>query len=93
MTLEEIVQDMAERLAALESKVEGLSIPDVRVGDTLYGYCNGFFGRDSYGPKEVTFVGRDYIVAEEDGQVVTATFNDGWDISIAKEWLDPDEEY
>lgn len=37
-------------------------------GLMLYGYCNGFFGRDSYGDKRVVAWGVDWIVVrEEDG--------------------------
>ena len=36
------------------------------VGDKLYGYCGGFFGRDSYGEKTVEAVGRDWVVVRED---------------------------
>jgi hypothetical protein len=31
----------------------------VGVGDTLYGFCNGYFGRDSYGDKRVVAVGKE----------------------------------
>lgn len=42
-------------------------------GDTLYGFCGGAFGRDSYGDKIVIAVGRDWLVARESGQPVFAT--------------------
>lgn len=41
-------------------------------GDTLYGFCEGFFGRDSYGDKVVVAVGRDWIVCREEGEPVFA---------------------
>lgn len=35
------------------------------VGTVLYGYCNGYFGRDSYGSKRIEAEGVDWIVARE----------------------------
>lgn len=37
----------------------------VRVGTVVYGYCNGFFGRDSYNDKRVEAVGADWVVARD----------------------------
>lgn len=44
--------------------------------DKLQGFCNGFFGRDSYGDKSIEGEGNDWIVAREiDSQkIVIATF-------------------
>jgi hypothetical protein len=45
----------------------------LRVGLVLYGYCNGYFGRDSYRDKRVEAFGVDWIVArEENGTPVFA---------------------
>lgn len=45
------------------------------VGTILYGYCNGYFGRDSYGPKRVEGVGEDWLVARDNiGRLYFATF-------------------
>lgn len=41
----------------------------VTVGTVLYGFCGGFFGRDSYGNKTVEAIGKDWVVAREDGLV------------------------
>ena len=47
----------------------------VEIGTLLNGYCNGFFGRDSYGEKRVEGVGADWIVVrEEDGGPNFASF-------------------
>jgi hypothetical protein len=35
------------------------------VGLPLYGYCEGYFGRDSYGAKRIEAFGVDWIVARE----------------------------
>lgn len=46
----------------------------IRVGTILYGYCGGYFGRDSYNDKRVEAVGADWVVAREEdsGHVVLA---------------------
>lgn len=38
----------------------------VQVGDTLFGFCGGYFGRDSYEDKRVEAVGKDWIVCRDD---------------------------
>jgi len=47
----------------------------IQVGDILKGFCNGWFGRDSYGDKRVEGVGKDWIVARDivTGHVQVAT--------------------
>jgi hypothetical protein len=47
-------------------------------GKTLYGFCNGYFGRDSYEDKVIEGEGKDWIVAREmhTGSVVFAVFED-----------------
>lgn len=32
------------------------------VGTVLYGYCDGFFGRDGYGGKRIEAIGADWVV-------------------------------
>jgi hypothetical protein len=44
----------------------------IEPGDTLYGFCGGAFGGGSYGDKVVVAVGRDWVVAREDGRPVFA---------------------
>lgn len=53
--------------------------PQLRVGQMLYGYCGGFFGRDSYDTKRIEAVGTDWVVAREvdSGQVVFAQARKG----------------
>lgn len=43
------------------------------VGMTLYGYCGGIFGRDSYGDKKIVQIIGDYIEVEENGVTNYAT--------------------
>lgn len=45
-------------------------------GETLYGFCNGYFGRDSYADKRVEAAGVDWVVCrDEEGNVHFATFD------------------
>lgn len=37
----------------------------VQIGMHLYGYCCGYFGRDSYGKKRIVDIGADYICVTE----------------------------
>jgi len=58
--------------------------PPLAVGDVLgadddghAGFCGGMFGRDSYGPKTVLAIGRDWVVAREQdprGRVVLCRY-------------------
>ena len=46
------------------------------VGTVLYGYCNGYFGRDSYADKRIEAVGTDWIVARDEyGKIHFADFD------------------
>ncbi len=62
-------------------------------GVKIYGYCNGYFGRDSYGEKTIVASGswnnENYIVAKEEG-FERLSFASGFDIETAHEWLDDD---
>ena len=37
----------------------------IRIGDLLYGYCGGCFGRDSHENKRIEAIGADWVVARE----------------------------
>ena len=43
----------------------GAALPSLRVGDVLYGFCHGTFGRDSYGEKTVIAIGPDWVLLSE----------------------------
>ena len=58
-------------------------------GDILYGFCGGYFGRDSYREKVVVALGRDWIVAREDGRPVFAAV----DPARLGDYLKPDEDW
>lgn len=38
----------------------------LRIGDVLYGFCAGYFGRDSYDDKRVEAIGSDWVVVRND---------------------------
>ena len=56
-------------------------------GDTLYGYCNGFFGRDSYSTKICTLVRPKYAVFEyEDGTADILNYDGRLTEEMVKKW-------
>ncbi len=69
---------------------------DITVGATLYGFCNGYFGRDSYGPKRIIAKGREdgvrwVVVKNERGGIQCASGFSKEDIQMwAKEEI-PDD--
>lgn len=66
----------------------------LRVGAVLYGYCGGFFGRDSYGDKRIEAIGADWLVVrEEDGTPNCALFpaSDDWTLGTLTEYLTPED--
>lgn len=51
----------------------------INIGTIIYGFCNGFFGRDDYNDKIIVFetekvICYKYIDEEYDGILVTANF-------------------
>ena len=60
------------------------------IGITLYGYCDGFFGRD-YGDKTIVYVGDDWCVVRlEDDTLAFTQFLPGWQLEqmhdLLKKW-------
>jgi hypothetical protein len=46
------------------------------IGEVFTGFCDGYFGRNSWGEKRVEAFGADWIVCrDEAGQVVIAKFD------------------
>ncbi|HDY66769.1 MAG TPA: hypothetical protein ENH85_03140 [Candidatus Scalindua sp.] len=37
----------------------------LQIGQILYGYCGGFFGRESYEDKRIEAIGFDWVVVRE----------------------------
>ena len=47
------------------------------IGEVLKGFCNGYFGRDSYEDKRVEAFGKDWVVCrDKEGHVHFATFDE-----------------
>ena len=60
------------------------------IGQVLYGYCGGYFGRDSYGNKRIEGVGIDWIVCRDSSGEVDFAYGD--DIHTAlKRYTQPEE--
>lgn len=64
------------------------------IGEILYGYCNGYFGRDSYIDKTVENYGKDWVVCRDEyNEVHFAEFCDNKEFwELMKEWRDKDHE-
>lgn len=41
----------------------------IYIGMMLYGYCNGYFGRDSHENKRIEAIGHDWVVVREENGV------------------------
>lgn len=63
----------------------------IKPGDKLYGFCNGYFGRDYYETKIVEAIGVDWLVVREEnsGTPIMCNF-DAMDteqiVEYLKEW-------
>lgn len=63
------------------------------IGRLIYGFANGYFGRDSYNDKRIEAEGVDWIVARgiESGVPEFANFaNEGEKNELIKKWSIPD---
>ena len=47
----------------------------IYIGTVLYGYCEGYFGRDSYADKRIEAFGADWIVVRESDKPNFVSFN------------------
>ena len=64
------------------------------VGKKLYGYCNGYFGRNSYEIKRIVYAGLNYIVVEhEDDNIPAIAYFDNSTQEevekLLKDWMTP----
>ena len=61
---------------------------EMYVGTILYGFCNGYFGRDSYEDKRIEAIGADWIVARDEyGHIHMATFDNTKEMEVKiAEW-------
>jgi hypothetical protein len=65
-----------------------------KIGDKIYGYCNGWFGRDDYEDKKCVYVSALYAVFEyDDGSATTLNYGDQLIIEYINEWKDPNSAY
>ena len=61
------------------------------VGDRIYGFCNGFFGRDDYENKICVYVTKTYAVFEyEDDRKKATVLNYVSESECVKRWNDKD---
>jgi len=64
------------------------------IGVTIYGFCNGYFGRDSYENKRIEAVGSDWLIARgvDSGTVGAALFNSWEELEIqVNKWSSEEE--
>ncbi len=66
------------------------------VGIIIYGFCSGFFGRDSYSDKQIEAEGKDWIVAraldDENARPEFADFNNEEEKNMyIKKWMNQEE--
>ncbi len=70
-------------------------MPKLKVGKTLYGYCEGYFGHN-WNDKIIEAIGRDWIVVRDsEGYILTATFplEEGTKKKYLKKFLEPEKDY
>lgn len=84
------LQSEMQQLQAAPSPLDA-----VHLGATLYGYCGGMFGRDSYGEKVVEGLGHDWCVAREDNGEVSFAWSPGRDVreSLVEFTVKPADEW
>lgn len=66
---------------------------DKFVGINIYGFCNGYFGRDSYSDKMIIASGQNWIVAKGyEGRAEFASFDSHDDMeALIQEWSTEEE--
>lgn len=68
------------------------------IGTIIYGFCGGWFGRESYQDKRIEAIGADWVVAREiySGMPFFARFDEEKDIcmkELIQEWSEKPEDY
>lgn len=63
-------------------------------GDVLYGYCQGYFGRDDYWTKTCVSVRPKYAVFEynDTGYATTLNYSESLERADIEEWKKPEED-
>lgn len=67
------------------------------VGDVLYGFCNGYFGRDDYSTKICVMVTPNYAVfqytgGEAQGFATILNYKEGLRLETVNEWKQNNED-
>ena len=63
-----------------------------KVGDTIYGFCNGYFGRMDYDTKICVLVTPKYAVFEyKNGSATVLNYREGMEDDV-EAWKNPDDE-
>ena len=56
-------------------------------GDIIYGFCNGYFGRDDYEKKTCVFVTWKYAVFEySDGSATVLNYSQNFNLETIEKW-------
>lgn len=65
------------------------------VGTLLYGFCEGYFGRDSYRDKRIEAFGVDWIVTRDSyGDVKFVSFDSTEEmLGLVKKWSEKPDDY
>lgn len=93
-----IVQVLAGESFNRETSAQQIQELYSYLGGTLYGFCNGHFGRNSYGKKKIVGIGALWVVVnerewdmEENGEVFNLAGFDSTEemLNLLKQWSDP----
>lgn len=64
-----------------------------KVGDKIYGFCDGFFGKDDYSNKKCTFVTSKYAIFEyKDDSAIILNYTEQLALYYSDKWKDPKNE-
>jgi hypothetical protein len=72
---------------------------DKLAGIKIYGFCEGFFGRDDYDTKTIIASGDNWIVCKAEGSKYPrfASFEEGWQYDqmeqLIQKWSQESEDY
>lgn len=65
-----------------------------KIGDEIYGYCDGWFGREDYKDKKCVYITKHYAIFEyDDGSATILNYGDQLELYYSAEWKDPKNSY
>lgn len=72
-----------------------MNYKDKFVGIRIFGFCNGYFGRDSYSDKTIIATGQNWIVGiNQEGKNEFASFDDTDNMEeLIKQWSTEDQDF